>query len=339
MSFDAISGHEIPKRILRTALRDDRVAHAYLFCGPEGIGKRTLALRFAAAVLRGHEVDESDSISRRIAHDTHPDVVLFSCEEGSDTVGVDRVRELETEIARRPFEGSRRVFLLDEAHRLTESAANALLKTLEEPPEGSVLILLADRMQGIPTTVLSRCQPVTFRPIEIGEVERWLVEKHEIDASEASWLSACSEGSIGRAIRLAEEDWGKVRSALLRRIHSGAGFGLDGAAYLSETCRKSASGNPEVRARVRTALQLLALAGRDMLVLSSGGSTSRLYHADQAGPLEGVAHGIGAEGANRFLEVIFAALEALNRNGHIDLLLETMALDLDDCLRPATSAK
>ncbi len=339
MSFDAISGHEIPKRILRTALRDDRVAHAYLFCGPEGIGKRTLALRFAAAVLRGSEVDESDALLRRIAHDTHPDVIVFSCEEGADTVGVDRVRELEAEIARRPFEGSRRVFLLDEAHRLTESAANALLKTLEEPPEGSVLILVADRIQGLPTTIVSRCQPVTFRPIEIDEVERWLMERHGVDAAEASWLAACSEGSIGRAIRFADEAWGDARLALLRRIHSGAGFDLDAAAFLSETCRKSASGNPEVRARVRTALQLLALAGRDLLVLASGSDDARLYHADQAGPLRAVAMGIGPEGADRFLAVIFAALEALNRNGHIDLLLETMALDLDACLRPAAASK
>lgn len=331
MSFDTVFGHDIPKRILRAAIERDQVAHAYLFHGPGGIGKQTLGLRFAAAILTGAEQEEDSPLVRRILHEAHPDVVVFRGDEDSESVSVEKVRELEGEIIRRPFEGDRRVFLLDEVHRFTESAANALLKTLEEPPQGTVLILVADRLEGIPQTVLSRCQPVSFRPIGADHVQRMLIHEHGVEPSDAAWMAACSEGAPGRAMLLSKGGWGEIRDDLLGRFCAGPrSFGLEGAAYIAETCRKSASSAAEYRVRFRQVVHLCSLIARDLLVLASGGDETGLYNLDRVADLRRTAETVGTNGANAMLQSLFDALEWTDRNAHLDLMIENLSLSLGE---------
>ena len=332
MAFESILGHEIPKRMITAAIERDRIAHAYLFQGPEGVGKRTFAVRFAAAILRGGLVDEDDALERRVVGDNHPDVVLFECEEGSDSVGVERVRELETEIERRPFEAPRRVFILDQCHRMTESASNALLKTLEEPPPGTVMILIADRLRGIPRTVLSRCQPVQFHGLDRDAVRAHLAGLDDVEDADTGWLAAASEGSIGGALRLAREGWGEVRTDLAERLTRPGGFGLDAAAMLSTACRKPAANNAEARGRIRTAIQLLSLIARDALVVASSGDEEGLYNPDLLSRIRPIAAGIGPEGALSLLQATFEAVEWLERNAHLELVLESLSLRVDEIL-------
>jgi DNA polymerase-3 subunit delta' len=338
MAFDSILGHEIPKRILRSAIERGRVAHAYLFHGPEGVGKRTLALEVARALLCRESPGEgcgTCASCRKVRRDSHPDLRVYRCEAGQESVGVEQVRELVEEAGLRPFESRGRVFLVDRVHLLTESAANALLKTLEEPPMGSVLLLVADRITSLPDTVISRCQPVVFQGLPPDEVRRFLVERHSIEEKEAEWLAAFCEGSIGRALRYVEEGWGGIRAEILERLATPGAWGLEAATYLTGLCRPAGKTAAEARARARTVLHLLVLFARDLLVLATGSGEDRLYNRDRAEQLVEMAGDIGFERAMRLLQTLDEGIECLERNVHVELLLESLAFRIGRILAGA----
>src|SRR5215216_2036852 len=151
MSFASFPEQEEAKRLLGAALAEGP-AHAYLFHGPPGVGKRRAAFAFA-----GELIGDVARVERR----THPD--LYVLEPVGDQVLIDEIRALRRDLHMRPFEASRRVYLILEAHTMNEAAADALLKDLEEPPEYAVVVLVADDLGQLPETILSRCQLVPFR--------------------------------------------------------------------------------------------------------------------------------------------------------------------------------
>src|ERR671930_1318889 len=150
-AFDSLPEQGEAKRLLAVALADGP-AHAYLFHGPAGVGKRRAALAFASELLGGDP---------RVARRTHPD--LYVLEPLGDQIRIDAVRELRRDLHMRPFEASRRVYLVFGAHVLNDEAADALLKDLEEPPGYAVIVLIADELGPLPETIRSRCQLVSFR--------------------------------------------------------------------------------------------------------------------------------------------------------------------------------
>src|SRR5258708_25833282 len=151
--FDATSEQLEAKRLLSVALADGP-AHAYLLHGPPGVGKRDLALLFAAELLGEHT---------RVERRSHPD--LYVLEPLGDQIRIDDIRELRRDLHIRPFEADRRVYLIFGADTMNEDAAEALLKDLEEPPPYAVIVLVADDLGPLPETILSRCQLVPFTPL------------------------------------------------------------------------------------------------------------------------------------------------------------------------------
>jgi len=192
--FDGIVGNGAALRILSRALAEGP-SHAYLFYGPEGVGKRTAALRFGAALAAGGD----RAAEERALRGLHPDLVEVEPEGQFTTIG--QVREVVRGAASRPFEGSRRFFLL-RADTLNVQAANALLKTLEEPEGPSVFVLLASSREAVLPTVLSRAQPVRFDPVPVGEVAAFLTRRGH-DEGEAKLTAALGRGSVGLALRYA----------------------------------------------------------------------------------------------------------------------------------------
>ena len=150
-AFEKVSEQPEAKRLLRAAL-DDGLAHAYLFHGPPGVGKRDLATAFAAELLGD---------GPRVERGSHPD--LYMLEPLGDQIRIDAIRELRHDLHLRPFEADRRVYLIFRAHTMNEEAADALLKDLEEPPAYAVIVLVADELGSLPETIRSRCQSVPFR--------------------------------------------------------------------------------------------------------------------------------------------------------------------------------
>ena len=164
MGLESIRGHEEALALLQRAIETDRVAHAYAFIGPEGVGRKTTALAFAATLVgAGSEA--------RIARGMHPDVRLIeptppqSNPKGTQAIRVENIRELGRLAALRPAEAPWKVFIVDQAETMTGAAPQAFLKTLEEPPARTVIILILEQLRAMPATVLSRCQIVRFRPV------------------------------------------------------------------------------------------------------------------------------------------------------------------------------
>ena len=215
--FDGILGNGPTLKMLEIALVSGEVAHAYLFYGSPGIGKRTVARRFGAALVSGGDEGAEDRALRGL----HPDLDEIEPEGQFTTIG--QVREVLQGAASRPFEGARRVFIL-RADTLNVQAANALLKTLEEPEGEAVFILLASSREGVLPTVASRAQAVRFDPVPRGEVVSFLMGRGHPEG-EASLAAALGRGSVGLALRYAEEDELKE----LREAVFGAGFAFDGS--------------------------------------------------------------------------------------------------------------
>ncbi|MFN8224167.1 MAG: hypothetical protein U0R50_13080 [Gaiellales bacterium] len=209
-----MSALEIPtqagaQRLLMAALRDG-VAHAYLLHGPTGVGKRAAAFAFAGALLGD---------VRRVEARTHPDLRVV--EPLGEMIRIDEIRALHHDLHMRPFEASRRVYLLLDAHKLNDDAADALLKDLEEPPGYATIVLVADTLGPIPETIRSRCQLVPFRRLPERSVREWIEARASgVSEEQARVVARVAAGRLDRAARLLDDAARERRAALVAAARS-----------------------------------------------------------------------------------------------------------------------
>ncbi len=195
--------------LLTKSMASGRLAHAYLFRGPDGVGKQLLARILAAAVncgqAKGMAACGKCSSCKKFALSAHPDFEIVSPEKGA--IKISQVRELIKKLSFAPYEAKMRVVLIEDIHTMRQEAANSLLKTLEEPPADNLLILTADSSRTVLQTILSRCQTIPLYPLNAEEsVEVILRENSEIGPKVAKTLARLSEGSPGRALLLHQQE-------------------------------------------------------------------------------------------------------------------------------------
>jgi len=201
----AIRGHRRECDFLKSAVAGERLPHALLFCGPDGVGKRLVAVALAAWLqceAVGDDACGTCAACRQVAAGTHPDVQLVALSSGKKEIGIDRMREIKKFMQLKPLRGKAKVAIVDSAHALTAAAQNAVLKTLEEPPDQSFLILVANTPDALLATVRSRCQRLQFSPLAADVVAEILAVTHGVDPVLARELAALAEGSPGRALAL-----------------------------------------------------------------------------------------------------------------------------------------
>ena len=191
-------GHDAVWDRLRAVVRRGRVAHAYLFSGPEGVGKRLVALRFARALLCAQQGDDECTDCRHVREETHPHLILVSRAEGKQDISISQVRELHRQLSLKPSERKPRVVILDGAERLSLPGMNALLKVLEEPPPLCVFVLVTSAPASLLPTILSRCHTVRF-----GLVPEDLVRLHLEETGIAPEVAALTARITGGRIGLA----------------------------------------------------------------------------------------------------------------------------------------
>jgi len=206
---------------LRRAEAGDRLAHAMLFAGPAGIGKRLVADAVAGGMIcERHEANACGTCSacRQLAAGSHPDVMIVEVPAGKREIPIDRVRQLNQFLRLQPIHSARKVAIVDDAHLLNLPAQNALLKGLEEPPPGSLTILIAHNADALLPTVRSRCQRLLFGPLPDAALTALLVDRLGVPTDEVQDLAALAEGSPGRALRLRKLLPAEPRHALLDRL-------------------------------------------------------------------------------------------------------------------------
>ena len=323
MSFKDILGHSRPITLLQRAIRNEKVVNSYLFLGSEGIGKKTVALQFAKTLncleREGESEDACDHCTscKKIDHALHPDVLLIEPE--GQNIKVDQVRQLQRELAYKPYEGKRRVCILTAADRMAPNMSNILLKTLEEPPLHTVIILLANNARFILPTILSRCQPVRFNPLPISLVSKWLTESKGFNEAEAHLLASLSEGSPGKAMEIQEEIRQIPREELLKDW-----VGLKSLSF--ERMGSWVESLPSQRENLLLMLEVAKTLLRDLVMVKTLKKEPKLIHSDFLQVMEPMATNWSLSSLLKRMEILHQTTLAIKANANTSLALEAMML-------------
>ena len=354
---------------LKQAATTGTVAHAYLFVGPTGAGKKTAARALACALFCDDDGCGSCPVCRRIRNGTHPDVRVLR-PAGAASYMVEQVREIIHDVHLKPVQASHKVYIFEEADRFNAESANAFLKTLEEPPDDVVVILLTRSFDAVIPTIASRCQVVRFRPVPESVAVGVLIERSGATADEARVALAASDGVLSRALEYLESPVRRktrdVTIALLKRLPlmDGHDVLLGARSILSEAkapvealkaiqaeelaerkelLGKKVSVRPleerhkrQLTAREREGVtEVLSVAEswlRDCLVMS-GYAPELVANKDDADAIEEVAAVIVPRSAVRALEAVTRARRRISYNVSPQLAVEAMLFDIQEVLR------
>ena len=327
--FEGIIGHDFQKKILLRAARENMASHSYLFAGPDGIGKKMIAIEFAKLLNCGEALQGSGGrcecpSCRKIDKGIHPDVALVEF-TGVKNIKVDQVRdEIEDRLYLRPFEGRFKVVIVDESERMSHSAQSAFLKTLEEPPPDSLIILVSSRPDSLLPTLRSRCQIIEFSALPEELVADLLRDRNGLSPEEALLSSRLSGGSIGKALGL-DKDIMEWRMELISRLGSIRKNSASDISSLSEHLSSGAA--PDETDRLELGFRFLLLWLRD-LALARMGSDS-FTNTDLSESIKKTARKCDMNGLLEMERHVERAWHDIVRaNANTKLVLETLFLKL-----------
>ncbi len=319
-----VVGHEWAVALLRRSLAEGRVGHAYLITGSPQIGKTTLAQTFARALNctqpETYERPCDACRSCRLVRDgNHPDVQVL--EPDGVYLKIGQIRVLQHQVVLSPMEGRWKVYILREMERATSEAANALLKTLEEPPSHAVLILTASEAEALLPTIVSRCQPIPLRPLSRQLVKQALVERWQMPLERASLLANLSGGRLGWAVEVSQNPSVlERRSQWLDELRELMGQGrAERFAYAEKLSRDPVT--------LREVMASWLTWWRDLLIMAHG-STATLTHQDRSVDLHYLAEKLQPDQARQAVEAIRAAIQSLDSNVNPRLTVEVLMLNL-----------
>jgi DNA polymerase-3 subunit delta' len=315
-----VIGHEWAVELLERCIRAGTTSHAYLIVGPAQVGKTTLAKSFARALLC-QGTDRPCSACRAcqlIEHERHPDVSLVAPQGAR--IKIEAIRELQQMLSLSPIEGDYRLGIIRQMDVATPSAANCLLKTLEEPPQRAILVLTASGIDALLPTIVSRCQVLSLRAVERERIVAALQERG-VERERASLLASLARGRVGWAIAASQDESVLAhRTEVLEKL-----LGLEAASYQARFLwADQLSRNVD---QVPDVLDVLSSWWHDVLVLASE-SGIQVANLDRQPALQEWASRYGVEGAQRVLRSIRDTRWRLEHNANRRLALEVLMLDL-----------
>jgi len=324
-----IFGHDWAVNLLNKHLITNQLHHAYLFSGPDGIGRRTLALRFAQAINCKNKDEQGNPcgecrICRQTMGMTQPDLSIIKCLEDKNSIMVEQIREVQHLLSLTPFEAQFRIALLLDFEKATTSAQNALLKTLEEAPNRVILLLTVDAIENVLPTISSRCEIMRLRPMNAQQLSATLESHWKIDTGDARLLAQVSGGRLGEALRYAQEpELLEKRKRYLDDLMTLIGQDrVDRLMYAEKQFRYN-------RNAFREALQIWLSFWRDVMVKSVG-EEFFVNNLDYEKEIKKAADDFGHRTAREQAANIQQVLYRLDRNVNVWLLAEVLLLDLPE---------
>ncbi len=318
MSFASLKGQDSAVFYLKASLKNNTLSHAYIFSGPNGVGKRLAALNFAKALncvstVNNEGCDKCPSC-KKIDNITHPDVFILRPIKKGGSIGIDEIRELIKNISLRPFEGRKKVYIIDGAQNLKHEAANALLKTLEEPPTPSVLILITDSLKTLFHTIVSRSQVVRFFPLKLKEIKDILKKEYSIDEASAHILSHLSSGMLATALKYKDEDIFANRVLVLNSVSKKSLSGLDFDSLTED--------------KMRLFLDILLTWFRDILNTKVGIEDSMLVNIDKKDVIAAEAKNLSFDYLENIINNIISTIMYIDQNANPKLAMSVLTMKI-----------
>lgn len=334
MSFQSVLGQDQPKQIIANAIKNRNLPHAYLFYGEDSVGKKRLAVELAKALncaVSGPEDGCGTCPScKKIERRSHPDFFLLEPAKSSPAAReaiykIEEIRELRKKLQFLPYEGITKVAIIDSAEAMNAQSANSFLKTLEEPPGQTLLVLITSNPYNLLPTIVSRCQGVRFHALKTDEVRAILEKTREaspesIDSGEIELRAARSRGQVKRALDPETLETSEERNALLNLMGAVSYKKMDAVFHWSKTWSRK----PELlQAILDEMLNLL----RDLTLIKTGNQVAFLQNKDLGAPLREIAAKKNMAGLVKMFESVQETKQALQANMNSQLALDTMLLN------------
>ena len=321
-------GQEHLKEHLENAIKMDKVSHAYIINGEKNAGKEFIAKTFAMALQcenrQGTEPCGECHSCRQALSGNHPDII-FITHEKPGTIGVDDIRrQVNNDVAIKPYKGPKKIYIMNEGEKMTAQAQNALLKTLEEPPEYAVLLILTGNVDSLLQTILSRCVVLNMKPAKDAQIKKYLMETMEIPDYKADICVAFARGNVGKAKLLASsEEFDKVKEEAITLLKYIKEMELN---EIVAAIKKIT----EYKFDVNDYMDILSIWYRDVLLFKATHDANLLIFKEEIQHIRKVADKSAYEGIEKIIDALGKSKQRLNANVNFDLTMELLLLTIKE---------
>ena len=325
--FDKIVGYDKIKTHLLDAIQYNKVYHAYIFNSEKGMGKKMLARAFSMALQcekGGRDACMECHSCKQALSGNHPDIIWLAHEK-PQTIGVEDVRRgINEDIYIKPYSSRYKIYIIDDAQKLTVQAQNAILKTIEEPPQYAVILFLTTNSELFLPTILSRCTMIDLKPISGDLIREYLMKECEIPDYKAEFCEEFAQGNLGKAIRLAvSEEFAAMKEDVLTILRYGADMQIPDMAEAIKQASK-------YKLTINDYIDFMVMWYRDILMYKATKDANRIMFKDELGFIRRQAELISYNGAQNILDACDKAKTRLNANVNFDLVLELMLLTIKE---------
>tara|TARA_B100001964_G_scaffold222035_1_gene266576 strand:+ start:445 stop:1482 length:1038 start_codon:yes stop_codon:yes gene_type:complete len=314
-------------------IKTDRLSHAYIFTGQDGVGKTLFTKELAKALnCKNDEYDSCNSCLNciRIEAHNHPDVFWTEREEKAKFIKIENIRNLQNSVRLSPLESDYKIFIIKEADRMNEESSNCLLKTLEEPSPNTIIILITNTITPIKDTIRSRCQIIRFQPIPSHIIESQLTSKSDADANKTRWIARFCNGSLGDALQMLDDSHYEINNDIVSRMTEPD---LDNLVFAEEIINSYLSDGDsleEKRQILKGILHCILQLYRDLLVVKAVNGNDiqqekmSLFNAGREDCLQKHANYLTQEQIMHVIDEILESIKYIDLNLNINLLVENI---------------